>query len=272
MSENEDKTFELCYNSACMSISKGNYAEAQSKLEKAELMCQETFKEEDPDDLDGLEREVAVIRAQLAYCLQKLGKPEESLKVYNSVLKTRKADAAVNACIANNLVCINKDQNVFDSKKRIKTARAQELKHKLTLKQQGLVAYNEILFCIITSQNKVAQQLLEKYGQTFEDRERFSLLKMAQLCKEKKYQEAEDLLFELQKGACSPTVLYYLLQIYLTQGKVDQAIAFIPTLEDFKSFKLGIVSWKNKRLRSIRKKSSSKKKSSEKNSLISLVN
>lgn len=242
MSENEDKTFELCYNSACMSISKGNFAEAQAKLEKAEIMCQEMFKEEDPDDVDGLEREVVVIRAQLAYCLQKLGKSEEALKVYNNVLKTRKADAAVNACIANNLVCINKDQNVFDSKKRIKTAKAQELRHKLTLKQQGLIAYNEILFCIITSQNKVAQQLLEKYAQTFNDKERYSLLKMAQLCKEKKYQEAEMLLFELQKGSCSPTVLFYLLQIYLTQGKVDQAIDLIPTLEDFKNFKLGIVS------------------------------
>ena len=36
MSEQENKTYELCYNSACLSISRGNYDEAESKLKKAE--------------------------------------------------------------------------------------------------------------------------------------------------------------------------------------------------------------------------------------------
>ena len=36
MSEFEDKTYELCYNSACLSISKGNFDEAKQKLKKAE--------------------------------------------------------------------------------------------------------------------------------------------------------------------------------------------------------------------------------------------
>ncbi len=152
VTEHENKTFELCYNSACISISKGNYVEAQEKLEKAERMCTETFQEEDPEDIDGLEREVAVIRAQLAFCLQKLGQTESAVKVYTNVLKTRKADVGVNACISNNLVCVNKDQNVFDSKKRIKTATAQELVQKLNNSQRALIAYNEILFCLITNQ------------------------------------------------------------------------------------------------------------------------
>lgn len=241
MQENESKTFELCYNSACISISKGKYAEAQKKLEKAELMCNETFKEEDPDDLDGLDREVSIIRAQLAFCLQKLGKSDDSLKVYNNVMKTRKADAAVTACISNNIVCINTDKNVFDSKKRIKTATAQELNQKLTSVQRSLIAYNEILFCIITNQNDSVQKLLKKYEVNFSDKERFALLKMAQLCKEKKFADAENLLADLKKGQCSSIVLFYLLQIYLTQGKTDDAIEFIKTLDDYKNFKLGIV-------------------------------
>lgn len=60
MTENEDKTFELCFNSACISLSKGQYTEAQEKLVKAEKMCNETFT--DPDDQDDLEREITVIR------------------------------------------------------------------------------------------------------------------------------------------------------------------------------------------------------------------
>lgn len=242
MSENEKKTFELCYNSACISISKGNYAEAQKKLEKAELMCNETFKEEDPDDLDGLEREVAIIRAQLGFCLQKLGETDNSVKVYTNLLKHRKADAGVTACISNNLVCINKDQNVFDSKKRIKTATAQELNQKLTKGQRGLIAYNEILFCLITNQNDSVQKLLKKYEANFNDKERFGLMKMAQLCKEKKFSDAEKLLIDLKEPTSSPHVLHYLLQIYLTQGKVDEAVAFAQTLDDYKNFRLGITS------------------------------
>jgi len=85
------------------------------------------------------------------------------------------------------------------------------------------------------------QKLLRKYEVEFEDKERYALLKMAQLCKEKKFPEAEKLLIDFTKGACSSKVLYYLLQIYLTQAKVDEAIEFIKTLDDYKSFKLGIV-------------------------------
>jgi hypothetical protein len=36
MSEFEDKTYELCYNSACLSISRGKFDEAENKLKKAE--------------------------------------------------------------------------------------------------------------------------------------------------------------------------------------------------------------------------------------------
>jgi len=56
------------------------------------------------------------------------------------------------AVASNNLVCINKDQNVFDSKKRLKAATSAELDLKLNSKQRRLIAYNEILFSIITNQ------------------------------------------------------------------------------------------------------------------------
>lgn len=87
MSDNETITYELCYNSACILISKGKYQEAEEKLTKAEVMCKQTF--EDEEDQDFVESEMAIIRIQLAYCLQKLGKLDEALKIYNSVLKSK---------------------------------------------------------------------------------------------------------------------------------------------------------------------------------------
>lgn len=59
------------------------------------------------------------------------------------------------AVASNNLVCVNKDQNVFDSKKRLKAATASELDLKLNSMQRRLIAYNEILFSIITNQVKI---------------------------------------------------------------------------------------------------------------------
>jgi tetratricopeptide (TPR) repeat protein len=54
-------------------------------------MCIQAFEgdQENLEDQDALDNEIAIIRAQLGYCLQKLGKIEEALKLYNSVLKTK---------------------------------------------------------------------------------------------------------------------------------------------------------------------------------------
>ena len=49
-------------------------------------------------------------------------------------------------------VTVNNDQNIFDSKKRIKTATSNELEFKLTSKQHFSIAYNEILLALIANQ------------------------------------------------------------------------------------------------------------------------
>lgn len=85
MTENENRTYELCYNSACISISKKSYKEAYDKLVKAESMCKEAFEDEE-DDEDGFEQEVKIIRNQLNFCLQKLSNKEEALKAFKYVL------------------------------------------------------------------------------------------------------------------------------------------------------------------------------------------
>lgn len=64
MNELENKTYELCYNSACISISKGDFVEASNKLTKAEQLCKETF-EDDPEEQEALDNEIAIIRFKL---------------------------------------------------------------------------------------------------------------------------------------------------------------------------------------------------------------
>lgn len=241
MSSQEDKTYELCYNSACISVAKGNYSEAIEKLDKAEAMCKEFFAEEASEDQD---QEMAIIRVQKAYCLQKQGDDEQSLKMYNNALKNKPSDLGVMGVASNNLLCLNKDQNVFDSKKRIKVATALEMEQKLNSMQRRIIGYNEVLFAIVTNQKDVARKLLDKYLGNFNDRELYSLLEMAQLCKEKKYAEAEKLLKDCLKttSTTSKKIQYYLIQVLLCQGKTGEAIIQFKNLEEFKTFKLGIIS------------------------------
>ena len=66
--------------------------------------------------------------------------------------KKRPRDLGVIGVASNNILCLNKDQNVFDSKKRIKVATASEMEQKLNSMQRRIIGYNEILFSIVTNQ------------------------------------------------------------------------------------------------------------------------
>ncbi len=82
---------------------------------------------------------------------------------------------------------------------------------------------------------------VKQFELKFNDKERFTLLKMAQLYKEKKYAEAEKMLLNLKNDSSSIAILFYLLQILLIQGKTDEAIQLFKELDEFKAYKLGIV-------------------------------
>jgi signal recognition particle subunit SRP72 len=106
---------------------------------------------------------------QLAYCLQQQDKNVEALTLYNDVLKSkynleifllkfwcirfsRPTDLAVIAVASNNLAVLNRDQNLFDSRKRIKAATAPETEPKLNAFQKKIVQVNEALLAIYTGQ------------------------------------------------------------------------------------------------------------------------
>jgi len=68
---------------------------------------------------------------------------------------------------------------------------------------------------------------------------------MYQLYKEKKYAEAENVLRNMMKtgqASTSSTVKFYLAQVLLSQGKLNETVELLKTLDEFKVFKLGLVS------------------------------
>ena len=57
------------------------------------------------------------------------------------------------------MLCLNKDQNIFDSKKRIKAATVDGLENKLTSKHQAAIARNNALLAMYTNQVDLCKTL-----------------------------------------------------------------------------------------------------------------
>jgi predicted negative regulator of RcsB-dependent stress response len=84
---------------------------------------------------------------------------------------------------------------------------------------------------------------VDEFKKKFGESEQFALLKMYQLYKEKKYAEAENVLRSaLKNGQVSSIFKLYLAQVLLCQGKLNEAVELFKTLDEFKVFKLGLVS------------------------------
>lgn len=63
------------------------------------------------------------------------------------------------AVASNNVVCINKDQNIFDSKKKIKNATNEQLTHKLPSTTRKNIALNNAIFSYYAHQFQQSMNL-----------------------------------------------------------------------------------------------------------------
>ncbi len=72
---------------------------------------------------------------------------------------SRPTDLAVIAVASNNLAVLNRDQNLFDSRKRIKAATAPETEPKLNAFQKKIVQVNEALLAIYTGQVHIQRNM-----------------------------------------------------------------------------------------------------------------
>jgi signal recognition particle subunit SRP72 len=87
---------------------------------------------------------------------------------------------------------MNRDQNIFDSKKRIKAATAEGLEHKLTSAQRAQIARNQALLAMFTAQVDLCKQLVDQLEEgTVPDKE---LIIAGVLAKAGKHESAAEIL------------------------------------------------------------------------------
>ncbi|CAL7937724.1 unnamed protein product [Xylocopa violacea] len=243
-----EDTYELIYNAACRLIAQGikgdksTLVEAEKKLKAAEKLCKEGL-EEDGVAEEEIEDELGIIRVQLGCCLQLQGREKEAQTLYTSALKAKPDDIALVAVASNNLVCLNKDQNVFDSKKRMKSATHDSLEHKLTSRQRRTIAYNQCLLALYTDQAEQCQQFCNKLAKDHPVLAADAMfVKAVQLGKEGKAKEAAKLLTQYAVGEKELQMKLVCVQLLLSQDERQEAINILENLNERDRSLPGIVS------------------------------
>lgn len=84
--------------------------------------------------------------------MQLQGREKDAQAIYNAILKRKPDDIGLIAIVSNNSITLNRDQNVFDSKKKIRSATAEGLQNKLTSRQRKTIRINQCLLSVYTNQ------------------------------------------------------------------------------------------------------------------------
>uniref|UniRef100_A0A8C8JK83 Signal recognition particle subunit SRP72 n=1 Tax=Oncorhynchus tshawytscha TaxID=74940 RepID=A0A8C8JK83_ONCTS len=233
-----ETTYELSYNAACTLIGQGQLTEAMNKLQEAEELCRVSLSEDLDITEEDIESELAVIHSQMAYVMQLQGRTEVALQLYNQVIKLKPSDVGLLAVTANNIITINKDQNVFDSKKKVKLTNADGVEYKLAKKQLQAIEFNKALLAMYTNQADQCRKLSSGLQSQNPGHPRPVLIQVAQLCREKQHSKAMELLqcFADHHPESASGIKLTMAQLYLTQ-----ACDILRSIDDFKH-KQGMIS------------------------------
>ncbi|KAF4013000.1 hypothetical protein G4228_004603 [Cervus hanglu yarkandensis] len=193
--------------------------------------------EEDP------QAELAIIHGQMAYILQLQGRTEEALQLYNQIIKLKPTDVALLAVIANNIITINKDQNVFDSKKKVKLTNAEGVEFKLSKKQLQAIEFNKALLAMYTNQAEQCRKISASLQSQSPERLLPVLIQAAQLCREKQHTKAIELLqdYSDQHPENAAEIKLTMAQLKISQGNISKACLILRSIEELKH-KPGMVS------------------------------
>lgn len=238
-----EDTYELCYNSACLLLGENDIEAAESKLKKAEELCEKSL-QDDPDiGEDEMEAEMGVVRTQLAYAYQLQGKNDDAQKLYNQVLKSKPNDLALAAVASNNIITLNKDRDVFDSKKKVKATTADELEHKLTASQQQTMMFNRCLLLFYTNQLEACRNLVSTLETKYSESDFPCLMRASLLHREKHSDKAVELLKNYAESHqdTAMNVKLTLVQLFLAQGNVREACTALRSIKDL-AYRPGVVS------------------------------
>ena len=157
--------------------------------------------------------------------LQIQGMTKEAMACYNTILKLRPDDPALIAVASNNILVINGDKDIFDSKKKVKVLAGEGDSRKLTKSQKVRILFNRCLFSLHTNQLDQCRELGAKLRAAHPNSDLSVLAEVALLHREKKTGSGVQFLEgHLQRFPEARMRLHAILaQLLLSQGNVSAA-------------------------------------------------
>lgn len=243
----DTETMEQCFNLATAYLAASHdpsmIKKAELLLLKAEELCSKSLDDEPDATEEDLALELVPVHVQLAYTRQLQGKVDEAISLYSSVLKQKPTNPTHSITSANNVIVLNRDKDIFDSKRKLKLLANEQFMRKLNSHQQLVVNFNRCQFALHTNQLEQCRQLLAHLKKRFPEEDLTVLAESSLLFREKKVSESAAVLEEhiRNKPTASITLYLTLAQVFVSQNnatKARQVLESIPGLPQY----LGIVS------------------------------
>ncbi|XP_006892024.1 PREDICTED: signal recognition particle subunit SRP72 isoform X2 [Elephantulus edwardii] len=135
------------------------------------------------------------------------------------------------------------DQNVFDSKKKVKLTNAEGVEFKLSKKQLQAIEFNKALLAMYTNQAEQCRKISSSLQSQSPEHLLPVLIQAAQLCREKQYVKAIELLQEFsdQHPENAAQIKLTMAQLKISQGNISKACLILRSIEELKH-KPGMVS------------------------------
>ena len=217
------ETYEQLYNYSSVLLSAGNTPLALDYLERAEATAVSEMTQDPDYSREELEDEMSVIRVQKGFALQLMGQTKEASSLYTQIVKKRISDHSVSAVASNNIISINKDKDIFDSRKRIKASTNDAAVKKMTSQQRSIVHFNKCLLAINTNQLEQARTHMQHMKKV--ERSSSELVPLLELALQQRSSGLADsrgfLLDILSRYPESPTITLTLAQIALSSRQFE---------------------------------------------------
>nr|KAF6502838.1 signal recognition particle 72 [Molossus molossus] len=135
------------------------------------------------------------------------------------------------------------DQNVFDSKKKVKLTNAEGVEFKLSKKQLQAIEFNKALLAMYTNQAEQCRKISASLQSQSPEHLLPVLIQAAQLCREKQHTKAIELLQEFsdQHPENAAEIKLTMAQLKISQGNISKACLILRSIEELKH-KPGMVS------------------------------
>eukprot|EP00056_Hartaetosiga_gracilis_P019912 m.16583 g.16583 ORF g.16583 m.16583 type:complete len:656 (-) comp8025_c0_seq1:63-2030(-) len=213
-------SFENTYNKACIAISQLRYNDALTLINKAVDEFTALLKEEEPDiSEEEIEEELSILRVQEGVVQHRIGNFSAARNLYNKAIRFAPDNTGVVAVASNNLIAINGDKDVFNSKHRMKALTVKNIEKKLSQKQLQSAAFNKCLLLLFSNDVKKCRETCAILRTKFPDSKMPDLIDAYSYLRERKVKnKAERLQSIADANPQNEVYSLVLAQEYATKG------------------------------------------------------